>query len=93
MHHAVYLRFVLSVDRQAVASVTHGDDGILQIRAAAVQDAVELRVDAVVDAVHGAADLMQAGARVVTDLILREDAALDFIVDGCDRFQAAEHRV
>ena len=50
-------------------------------------------MDAVVDAVHGAADLMQAGARVVTDLILREDAALDFIVDGCDRFQAAEHRV
>ena len=82
MHHAVYLRFVLSLDRQAVASVTHGDDGILQIRAAAVQDAVELRVDAVVDAVHGAADLVKSWARIVADLILGEDAALDLVVDG-----------
>ena len=34
-------------------------------------------MDAVIDAVHGAADLVQAGACIVTDLFFGNDAALD----------------
>ena len=37
-------------------------------------------MDAVIDAVHGAADLVQAGACIVTDLFFGNDAALDFVV-------------
>ena len=66
MDHARNLSAVLCFDRDTVASVSHGDNRILQVGAGgAFYHRLELSVDLVVDLTHGAADLEQCRTGIV----------------------------
>ena len=66
MDHARDLAAVLRFDWDTVASVSHGDNRILQIRAGgAIYHRLELGVDLVVDLSHGATDFEQCRTGIV----------------------------
>src|SRR5699024_6670259 len=94
MDHTGNLPFVFRLDGDAVASVAHGDHGILQIGAGASADqAGELGVNAVVGDLHVPAHAAQSGTGVVADLIFRKNAAADLPGQGSERSQVLEHGV
>lgn len=79
MNHAVHLALVLCLDRDAVTVVAHGNHGILKVAAVGAADhGHELAVYLVVGLEHGAADALQLRAGIVGNLLLGEDAAVDF---------------
>ncbi len=57
MNHAGHLSFRFCFYRQAVTSAPHGDDGILQMGAVAVQQIVHLTADFFICVFDGAADV------------------------------------
>ena len=92
MYHAGNLGFCLGFDWQTVASVAHGDHSVLQIASgcAVVDHVVHLGANPVVHAAHGAADGTQCAACVVGNLVLCENAALDLVIERCQRFDFSE---
>ena len=79
MHDAGDLGFELCPDRQTVAVIPDGDDGILQIGCQRdIDHFLQLGVNPVAGREHGAADAAQLGAGVVGHLFLRQNAAADF---------------
>ena len=84
MDHAGNLSFVFCLDWNTVASVSHGDNGILKVIAcAAVYQGSKLCVDAVIGNFHAAADMHQSAAGIVADFILGKDTAADFRGERC----------
>ena len=88
MYHAGNLGFCLGFDWQTVASVAHGDHSVLQIASgcAVVDHVVHLGANPVVHAAHGTADGTQCAACVVGNLVLCENAALNLVIERCQRF-------
>ena len=71
MYHTWNLTFVFCLDRDTVTSVSHGDNGILQIIAgASVYERRELGVDPVSGDLHVSSDLSEIAAGIIADLIL-----------------------
>ena len=72
MDHTRNLSFVFCLDRNTVASVSHGDNGILQIIPWGNfrLQAGELCMDSVSGNLHGSANLAEVAACIITDLIL-----------------------
>ena len=79
MNHAGHLAAVFGLDRDTVAAVSLGDDGVLQISPrGAIDHAGQGRMNLVVGRQNGAAYMVQGRAGVVAYLILRENTAADF---------------
>ena len=94
MDHTGNLPFVLSLYRNAVTPVSHGDDGILQIIAGASADQrSKLGVNAVVGDFHAAAHLHKSAAGIVADLILGKNTAADFRGKRRQWLQAGKHAI
>ena len=92
MDHAREARLILCLHRETVAAIAHGDDRVLQQGTAAVQDAVQRRVDALLQGMLFLTYAEETGTCVVGDLILREDAADDFLIDRRERLDVTEVR-
>ena len=90
--HARKARLILGLHRETVATIAHGDDRVLQQGTAAVQDTVQCRVDALLQGMLFLTDAEKTGTCVVGDLILREDAADDFLIDRRERLDVTEVR-
>ena len=81
MNHARYIALMLCLDWNTIAVVTHCDDGILQIRAAASVDHVcQLVVNLFVCQVDASSDMLERGAGIISDFFLRDDAAVNLIL-------------
>ena len=92
MDHAWNKRLCLRFDRETVAPVAHGNDGVLQIASGrgVVDHGVHLCADLIVHSAHGAPDRVQRAAGVVGNLVLCENAALDLVIERCQRFDFSE---
>ena len=78
MYHTRNLSFVFCLDRNAVASVSHGNNGILQIIAGtSVYKRGELCMDPISGNLHVSSNLAEVAACIITDLIFRENASSD----------------
>ena len=94
MDHTGNLAFIFSLYRDTVATVAHGDNGILKIiPGTSCNQRRKLGVYPVVGGFDAAADLTKRAAGIVTDLILRKDTAADLCAEGCQRFQCRKHSV
>ncbi len=94
VYHTRNLSFVFGFDRNTVAAVAHGDNGILKIiPGTSCNQRRKLGVDPVVGGFDAAADLTKGAAGIVTDLILGKDTAADLCAEGCQRFQCRKHSV
>ena len=83
-----YLSAVFCFDRDTVTVAAHGDDRILQTGAQrSVYQTVQRRMDLVIESVDAPADSLQRTAGIVADLLLADDAALDFICKERQRLQ------
>ena len=72
---------MLCFDRDTIAVVTHCDDGILQIGAAASVDHVcQLVVNLFICQVDASSDMLERGAGIISDFLLRDDAAVNLIL-------------
>ena len=90
--HAREARLILRLHRETVATIAHGDDRVLQQGTAAVQNPVQRRVDALLQRMLFFTYAEETGTRIVGDLILREDAADDLLIDRRERFDVTEVR-
>ncbi len=78
MHDAANLCLVFALDRQAIAVVTHGYHRILQIGGIGLgQHLVQLDMDPVIGLTNLPAQLLQLRARIIGDLVFRQNAASD----------------
>ena len=94
MYHPRNLSFVFCLDRNAVASVSHGNNGILQIIAGtSVYKRGELCMDPVSGNLHVSSNLAEVAACIITDLIFWEDASADLCCKRSQWFQCLEHPV
>ena len=86
MNHAGHLSPVFGFYRQAVSSVPHGDDCILQISThGSVDHGIQGAVNLVVHLPHGPAHIPEGAAGVVRHGILRQDTAADLVGQGGNR--------
>ena len=70
MYHTRNLSFVFCLDRNAVASVSHGNNRILQIIAGtSIYKRGELCMDPVSGNLHVSSNLAEVAACIITDLI------------------------
>ena len=81
-------RPVLRLDGHHVATLPHGDDSVLQVGLVVrrVYDLVDLAADILVLLKNGPADAAQFGTGAIGDLVLRQDASLDLVL------QVLQHR-
>ena len=93
MHHARHLRLVLCLDRQAVPALPHGDDSLLQIAAAGIEDGIQLGVHPPLHGLHLASDLLKSGACIIRHLIFCQNAPADLICHRRQRVQLPEHLI
>ena len=94
MDHARHLTAVFRLHGKTVAAVALGDHRLLEIGAgAAVYHGIKLGSDLVIGLGHGPADLAQAGAGVVRDLILGENAAAYGAGHGGKGLQLPKHLI
>ena len=84
------LRLVFYLDRQAVAAVPHGHDGILQIAAVFKQQGIQLGMDAVGNGPQLTPDFGQARTGLVSDLFLAQDIGLQQLAEKRKRCQTGE---
>ena len=84
MDHAGHLTFILCFDRDTVTAVSHGDHGILQIRAeSGIDQTVQAAVYLFIGQLHLAANILKRRGCVITDLFFRKDAAVDLGRQKC----------
>ena len=88
MDHSGNIAFGVRFDRQTVASVTHGDNCVLQVAAGGgiIHEVRELRVNTVVHPADRFAQFKKRRACIVGNLILPQHAALDLLVKRGERF-------
>jgi len=92
--HTWNLSLIFCFDRNTVAAVSHGDDGVLQIIAGtAVDKSGELRMDSISGDLHVSTDLTEAAAGIIADLIFGKDTSADFCGKRCQWFQCLKHSV
>ena len=92
MDHAGNERLCLRFDRETVAPVAHGNDGVLQIASGrgVVDHGVHLCADLIVHSAHGAPDRVQRAAGVVGNLVLGENTAPDLVTQRRERLDAGK---
>ena len=94
MDHTGNLAFIFSLYWDTVATVTHGDNGILKIiPSTSCNQRRKLGVYPVVGGFDAAADLTKCTAGIVTYLILRKDTAADLCTKGRQRLQCRKHSI
>ena len=92
MHHTRDLAFGLCLDRKTIATVSHGDNGVLHIAAGSgiVHKLCQLSVNTVVHSIFGSANACKLRRCVVSHFILREDATSDLLMERSQRFNCGE---
>ena len=94
MDHARHLAAVFRLDRDAVASVSLGDDGVLQVRSGrAVHHAGKGGMDPVVGRADGTAHAAEGRACVVAYLLLGKNAAADLLGEGSAGLQGGKEGI
>ena len=91
MNHTGNLTLVFGFDRNAVAVVPHGDNGILKITSVGtIYHAGKLGMYLFADQCNGAAHMFKPRAGIIGNLLLGKNASVYLVCKGSQRFQALE---
>ena len=88
MYHAGNISFMFRFDRDTITIVTHCDHSVLKIGAVrAIDHVCKLAVYFFIGEMDAAPDMLECRARVIRDFLLRNNTAVNLILERSERFQ------